>query len=77
MSIPSQRSRTEFVSTFPTCEGSEQFNVFDPIELFQQQDGKMLYWERSHGHFTPLGCRIVGEGLAQFILEKKMLEKDP
>jgi hypothetical protein len=69
LSIPYRLSRNEFVSTFPAYEESKQFIVFDPIDLFKQQDGKMLYWERSHGHFTPLGCRIVGEGLAKKIIE--------
>jgi len=75
LSIPIRRSRAEFVSPFPACEASEQFNVFDPIELFKKQDGNMLYWERSHGHFTPLGCRLVGKGLAETILEFSLLGK--
>ena len=75
LSIPSRRSRTEFVSSFPACEGSEDFTVFCPIDIFKQQDGKMLYWERSHGHFTPLGCQIVGRGLAGVILELNLLGK--
>ena len=76
LSIPSRRSRTEFVSSFLACDESKQFNVFEPIELFKQQEGKMLYWERSHGHFTLLGCRIVGKGLAEYIIDNRLLEKE-
>lgn len=75
--IPRRLSRTEFKSSFPWKESGGQlpFYVFSPIELFKQQNGKKLYWEKSHGHFTPLGCRVAGQGLAKFILSKNLLQK--
>lgn len=76
-SIPARMSRTEFKSTFPAdIEETQDFNIFCPVELFKKQGGKKLYWEESHGHFTPLGCRIVGEGLAEVILESNLLERN-
>jgi len=75
MAIPGRRSRTEFFSAFPEefiNEGS--FNVFSPLEKFCAAKGPKLYWERSHGHFTPLGCEIVGEGLADFIIKNNLLK---
>lgn len=70
LDVPHRLSRTRFISVFPENEnGDTEFDIFCPIELFKQQRGEKLYWERSHGHFTPLGCRIVGKGLADIILE--------
>lgn len=74
--IPISLSRTQFESRFPVSEDSvmEHFEVFNPIKDFKQHKGEKIYWEESEGHFTPLGCRIVGEGLAKFILSKDLLE---
>ncbi|MHC4475840.1 MAG: SGNH/GDSL hydrolase family protein [Planctomycetota bacterium] len=74
--IPIKLSRTQFESRFLSSEGSttEHFEVFNPIELFKQQKGKKIYWDVSDGHFTPLGCRIIGEGLAKLILSKGLLK---
>ena len=51
------------------------FTVVNPISLFEQHKGELLYWERSHGHFTPLGCRIVGRELARVIVAENLLAK--
>ena len=77
--IPIKLSRTEFESRFPVSEVSitTDFEVFGPTELFRQHKGKKIYWEESEGHFTPLGCRIVGEGLARLALSKNLLNSKP
>ena len=74
--VPIKLSRTEFESRFPVSEGSimNDFEVFSPIELFKQHKGKKIYWEIRNGHFTPLGCRIIGEGLAKLILGKGLIK---
>ncbi len=74
--IPVKLSLTEFESRFLVSEADtiKYFDVFNPIELFKQQRGKKIYWEESEGHFTPLGCRIIGEGLAMLILFKGLLK---
>jgi hypothetical protein len=78
LDIPISRSRTEFFSVFPKdAEHSHNLHVFSPIEIFEKEKGKLLYWEESHGHFTPLGCRLVGEGLAAMIIDLGLLEKQP
>jgi len=76
LDIPVKLGRMEFMSTFPT-EGdrSHGFKIFCPIDIFKKQNGKKLYWEESQGHFTPFGCRLVGEGLAAMIIESGLLEK--
>ncbi len=78
LDIPSRLSRTEFRSTFPTEHLSDgmQFHRYNPIADFGQYYGQKLYWEKEHGHFTPLGCRIVGEGLGRTILENGLLERE-
>jgi hypothetical protein len=74
--IPVKLSLTEFESRFLVSEGNtiEHFEVFNPIELFKRQEGKKIFWEEPNGHFTPLGCRIIGEGLANLILGKGLLK---
>ena len=71
--IPVRLNRTTFRSAYPSAPGFESFDVFAPLPLFEARAGELLYWERSHGHFTPLGNRIVGEGAADFILERTLL----
>lgn len=75
--IPAKLTRTEFKSKFPYGEknGKCPFQVFSPIELFKQQSSKKIYYEKSHGHFTPLGCHIIGQGLADFILCNNLLKE--
>lgn len=75
LDVPLMLSRTEFESKFFTSQEdiTTRLEVFNPIKLFEQEKGKKLYWENSEGHFTPLGCRIVGEGLARLIISKDLL----
>ena len=76
LNIPHRLSRSEFMSYFPTDhEDIRDLHVFCPMEMFKQYHGQKLYWEKSHGHFTPLGCRLVGEGLAKVILEQNLLDR--
>ena len=66
LDVPWKLSMTSFVTTFP--EGSEHAGlVYSPLEDFAQHYGEELYWELPGGHFTPLGNRVVGEGLARRI----------
>ncbi|MAB71125.1 MAG: hypothetical protein CMJ54_01300 [Planctomycetaceae bacterium] len=71
LSVPVRSNRSKFVERFP---GDADVHPFiTPLPLFEQADGKMLYWERSHGHWTPLGCRLVAETLAEEILRRGLL----
>ncbi len=72
--IPARRSRTEFVSGFPSLESPASFVIYDPIEDFNKYEGQILYREKGHGHFTPLGCEIVGKGLAKTIVAEGLLD---
>ncbi len=76
LDIPYNTSRTEFASDFPAL-GKEDAGVFDivsPIKKLETANGRKVYWERSHKHFTPLGCDLVGQALAQHIAEHGLLK---
>jgi len=75
LNIPTRRSRTEFRDTFPAeiLAGRQPFHFYDPLSDFKRFHGEKLYWEREHGHFTPLGCKIVGEGLARTVIDQGLL----
>ncbi len=76
LDIPVRVSRTKFTSDFPVL-GKEDAGVFDivsPIKKLETARGEKVYWERSHGHFTPLGCDLVGQALAQHIAENGILK---
>jgi hypothetical protein len=70
LDIPVRLSRSEFVSSFPrdATGGPEELRVVSPIPLFRMQAGKLLFWERGHFHFTPLGCQLVGQVLCDEIV---------
>jgi lysophospholipase L1-like esterase len=55
----------------------KNFIVVDPIETFEKTSGNLLYWERSQGHFTPTGNRLVGELLALQVINVIQSENRP
>ena len=73
LSIPLRKDRTTFSDPFP--KAGDDLPVISPIERFDQSGGEMLYWERSHGHWTPLGCRLVSETLYHAISSEGLLGK--
>lgn len=75
LEIPVRSSRTKFVSLFPRRERQYPYVKYSPLSSFlEYEGGGKLYWERSHGHFTPLGCSITGAGVAETIVSNKLLE---
>jgi len=75
MNTPMWRGRAEFVSRFPLPdeEARSHFHYYCPISDFHKHSGQVLYWERSDFHYSPLGCRVVSDGLATFILRHGVL----
>lgn len=74
LDIPKRINRAKFVSAFPPAAfGQLPFPVVSPLKTFAQHRGKLIYWERSHFHFTPLGTQLVGRELADYILQNKLL----
>lgn len=76
LDIPRVRGRAEFWSVFPR-EKSVPLNLdyYCPIQDFEKMSGAKLYSEKSHGHLTPLGCEVVGKGLADYTIHNGLLEK--
>lgn len=68
LEIPRRASRIKFIESVPD-DFRNQFNIVNPIQAFQDYEGELLFWERSHGHFTPLGCKIIGKLLADQIVK--------
>ena len=66
LDVPYRPERGIFESTFPKNSGLEEF-IYSPISEFDSHSGEVLYWERSAGHFSRLGNKIVGQGLATAI----------
>ena len=74
LSIPQRGGRTIFNDRFPYSKDLS-FDVVSPMRRFEAADGAKLYWERSHGHWTPLGCRLVAESLVEHIIGERLLGK--
>jgi hypothetical protein len=78
MSIPGESPAEH---TIAECFPLEEFDVHRPglefvstYDLLQPWNGKeLLYWRRSHHHWTPFAHRLAGEELARRILDKKLL----
>jgi len=80
LDIPTRINRSKFKSSFPyKAIGNNQYTIVDPTPDFDSSrknyPDKLLYWEQSHGHFTPEGCKIVGNLLARKILETDLLNR--
>jgi len=54
----------------------DQIHFFDSAKILKKVPKDiLLYWKKSDGHWTPTAHRIVGERLAEFIIEHNLLEK--
>lgn len=73
LSVPRRLARDTFEEAFPH-DDEQALPVVSPIPAFESADGAMLYWERSHGHWTPRGCRLVAETLVERILHDGLLD---
>lgn len=68
LDIPVRKTRTSFKSSIPE-DIKSRYVIASPIEQFMQHPGELLYWEESHGHFTPLGCSLVGNVLTEKVVK--------
>ncbi len=62
LEVPIRKSRLEFLPSMPDSVRGN-ISVVNPISSFLTKKGKKIYWEKSHGHFTPLGCMLVANDL--------------
>ena len=73
LAVPERRSRTFIRSSFPEALHRDDLLVVDPLKEFHDHKGELLYWENSHGHWTPLGCELVAKVLHQAIIDQQLL----
>ena len=77
LDIPRVRGRAEFWSVFPRQNEillNLNLDYYCPIQDFEEMSGAKLYSEKAHGHLTPLGCEIVGRGLAEYSVRYDLLK---
>ncbi|QUM85340.1 MULTISPECIES: hypothetical protein [unclassified Moritella] len=74
LDIPRFSSKTHFRSTFPDDVRLVDILVYNPITDFNHYNENILYWEKSDGHFTPIGNQIVGKALADILEKNKYLD---
>lgn len=77
LDIPEHNNNRIFTSLFPVDlkKASLGVDVVSPIATFDAhwQQGQ-IYWTRSQGHFTPFGCRLVGDLLSEHLLSHHLLQ---
>ncbi len=75
LDIPNTTGRSQFNSSFPDLAGTDiaTLHLVSPLGKFESRPGELIYWERSHFHFTPLGCDLVGASLAEYIRDHELL----
>lgn len=80
-SIPTPNANfhpTDLDEVFPSAEFDVKrpglyFLAAKPV-LMPYVGRELLYWERSHQHWTPLAHRLSGEALAKLVLDAKLLD---
>jgi len=69
---------TALIDVFPYAEFDVDrpgLTFFASKPLLDPHLGReLLYWERSHGHWTPLAQRLDGEALARLVIERRLLQ---
>ena len=70
--VPTNPDPGEYKSTFPYEAASElgyHFDVVNPIQMFERSretnNGVLIYWQRSAGHWTPYGTAAVTEAIVE------------
>jgi hypothetical protein len=74
LDIPDQKSRYEFISKFPSRRYKS--SVVSPIQIFHKNvvKGELFINERSHFHFTPKACRLIGRTLSEYMINNKLMD---
>ena len=73
LDIPSQGGPDVLRSVLPK-DVAESIDVVSPIPELTTQLGANVFHKKSHRHFTPAACKIVGETLAAEILKSNYLD---
>ena len=77
LDIPVHNNNRIFTSMFPVDLKKTNLgvDVVSPIATFDAhwREGQ-IYWTRSQGHFTPFGCRLVGDLLSEHLIKDHVLQ---
>ncbi len=73
--IPDPAPPAGFTLAFPhqllqTPDTMQIINVIPELEKYKND---RLYWDKSHWHFTPRACGIVGRNIAKYMLENEII----
>ena len=87
MYLISKRNNIPFILLDVTSEGldtniptdkmlyfNDMFFIESAETLKKAPPDTLLYWQRSHGHWTPYSHKVVANDLADFIIENKLLD---
>ncbi len=75
LDIPKKEDSYKYVPSYLTDFNNDLPDVHYvmPAKDMMKYGKRKLYWEKAHGHFTPLGTKIIGKTLATYIVESKLL----
>lgn len=75
LEIPTRKTRIDFKPSLKAFL-SNDFKVISPLDELTKaaQEGHLIFHEKSHGHFTPFGCKIIGKLLADKISADGLLD---
>lgn len=74
-SIPLRSARDRFKDQFPQEHAAFPYTIASPLERFEGANGQLLYHERSHNHLTPLGCKLLGEAMAEVVIGQSLVTR--
>lgn len=73
--IPDPDPELGFRLSFPQTllESPQGMKIINVIPEFEKYKNERLYWDKSHWHFTPRACGIVGRNIAKYMLENGII----
>lgn len=72
--IPDPALPHGFTLAFPRklLKDPQGMSIIDVVPQLEKYKNERLYWDKSHWHFTPRACDIVGRSLAEYFLKKRV-----
>lgn len=72
--IPDPALPHGFTLAFPRklLEDPQGMSIINVVSQLEKYKNERLYWDKSHWHFTPRACGIVGRSLADYLLKKRV-----
>lgn len=72
--IPDPALPHGFTLAFPRklLDDPQGMSIVNVVSQLEKYKNERLYWDKSHWHFTPRACGIVGRSLAEYLLKKRV-----